>query len=30
MKEVRQREHFEALQKRAKGKGKFNIPLTNF
>lgn len=30
MKEVRQQEHFEAIQKHIKGKGKFNVPITNF
>lgn len=27
---MRQKEHFEALQKKAKGKGKINVPVTNF
>jgi hypothetical protein len=30
MKEIRTKEHFEALKKSLKGKGKFNPPITNF
>jgi hypothetical protein len=27
---MRQKEHFEALQKKSKGKGKITVPVTNF